>query len=65
MQSNIKLHAAKAAKNDEMYTRYKDIEIEMSMYSNYFRNKTVYCPCDNAYTSNFVKYFIVNFNNCI
>lgn len=60
------LHAARAAKNDEFYTRYEDIEREMNAYVEYnkdvFRDKVVLCPCDDPEWSNFTKYFVANFS---
>ena len=60
------LHAARAAKDDEFYTRYEDIEKEMNAYIEYdkdvFRDKTILCPCDDPEWSNFTKYFVANFN---
>lgn len=49
------------AKNgDEFYTRLQDIEKEMSKFN--FKNKIVYCNCDDPSFSNFYKYFKDNFN---
>lgn len=57
--------AAKAAKNDEFYTQYHDIEIEVNAYLEYdpdlFRNKTVLLPCDDPEWSNFTKFFAQKF----
>lgn len=44
---------------DEFYTRMRDIEKELTNYD--FRNKTVYCNCDDPSFSNFYKYFHDNF----
>lgn len=44
---NQNLTAAKVRKNDEFYTRYEDIEKELENYKEFFKDKTVYCPCDN------------------
>jgi len=56
---------AKREKNDEFYTRYYDVEKEVGAYLDYdpntFRDKTVYCNCDDPYESNFFKYFVLNF----
>ena len=45
------------AKNDEFYTQYYDIEIEIESYLDYnpdvFRGKTVLLPCDDPEWSNF------------
>lgn len=64
MRTNIgaNLNKAKKAQNDEFYTQLSDIEAELKHYKRFFKNKTIYCNCDNPYTSNFVKYFIINFN---
>lgn len=59
-QSNKTLHRASKKKNDEFYTRYSDIEKELSNYISQFRGQ-VYCNCDNPYESNFCKFFIINF----
>lgn len=61
MRTNSNLHAAKAAKNDEFYTRYEDIEKEMVHYTEHLKGKVVYCPCDDYRWSNFVRYFKNNF----
>lgn len=53
--TNDNLHKAKAAKNDEWYTRYEDIEAEIQHYD--LRGKWVYSPCDDYRVSNFVAYF--------
>ncbi len=63
--ANKNLTKAKAAKNDEFYTQYQDIQIEVEAYfefdPNTFREKTVYCNCDDPYESNFFRYFVLNF----
>jgi hypothetical protein len=60
--ANKNLHKAKSTKNDEFYTRFKDIDKEVENYSSKFKDKIVYCNCDDVYASNFAKYFILNFN---
>ncbi|MZR29666.1 DNA methyltransferase [Sneathiella sp. DP05] len=63
---NLGLTAAKTAKKDEFYTQYVDIQKEVEAYLEYdhdtFRDKTVYCNCDDPFESNFFKYFAANFN---
>lgn len=59
---NTNLQKAKDVKNDEFYTRYEDIEKEISHYIPHFENKTVLCNCDDPFESNFCKYFLRNFN---
>jgi len=60
------LNKAKKAKNDEFYTQYGDIQKEIEAYLEYspdvFRDKAVYCNCDDPYESNFFRYFVLNFN---
>lgn len=57
---------AKNAKNDEFYTQFNDIQKEIESYMEYnsdvFRNKVVYCNCDDPFESNFFRYFVLNFN---
>lgn len=64
--ANTNLGAAKAAKNDEFYTQYHDIEREVNAYLEYdpdvFRGKTILLPCDDPEWSNFTKYFAQNFD---
>jgi hypothetical protein len=55
------LDLAKYNKKDEFYTLYKDIDNELSLYTNCFKGKIVYCNCDNPKCSNFWKYFYNNF----
>ena len=55
------LTEAKANKKDEFYTQLKDIEKELAFYKEHFKNKTIYCNCDDPTKSNFVKYFLLNF----
>lgn len=63
---NQALSNAKAAKKDEFYTQYVDIQKEVEAYLEYdpdtFRDKVVYCNCDDPFESNFFKYFAANFN---
>ena len=56
------LAQAKDAKKDEFYTQLTDIEKELVHYREYFRDKVVFCNCDDPYESNFFKYFALNFN---
>jgi hypothetical protein len=64
--ANSNLANAKKAKNDEFYTQYNDIQKEIEAYlefnPNVFRNKVVYCNCDDPFESNFFRYFVLNFN---
>ena len=64
--ANKNLQSAKKAKNDEFYTQYGDIQKEIGAYLEYdpdvFRDKVVYCNCDDPFESNFFRYFVLNFN---
>lgn len=64
--ANSNLKEAKAAKNDEFYTQFHDIEAEMNAYIEYdpdvFRGKTVLLPCDDPEWSNFTRYFAAKFD---
>ena len=62
MAGNSNLHSAKNAKNDEFYTQLVDIENELKHYKQHFKDKVVYCNCDDPYESAFFKYFALNFN---
>ncbi len=55
------LKKAKKNKNDEFYTQLSDIESELKHYKTHFKNKIIFCNCDDARVSNFFKYFAVNF----
>jgi len=61
------LQLAKAAKIDEFYTQYQDIQKEIEKYIDYnpnvFREKVVYCNCDDPFESNFFKYFANKFKS--
>lgn len=59
---NKNLQKANQAKNDEFYTQLIDIEKELKHYKDQFRDKVVYCNCDDPFESNFFKYFAANFN---
>ena len=63
---NRNLSTAKAAKKDEFYTQYVDIQKEVEAYLEFdkdtFRGKVIYCNCDDPFESNFFKYFAANFN---
>lgn len=60
--ANKNLSAAKAAKNDEFYTELSEIQAELKNYKDKFVGKVVFCNCDDPFESNFVKYFLINFN---
>ena len=58
MAGNKNLTDARKAKNDEFYTQRADIEAELSHYEKHFRNKIVYCNCDDPEESEFWKFFV-------
>ena len=64
--ANSNLKEAKSAKNDEFYTQFHDIEIEMNAYleynANVFKGKTILLPCDDPEWSNFTKFFAAKFD---
>lgn len=59
--NNVKLRQAKDSKKDEFYTQLEDIERELRYYRNHFKDKVVYCNCDDPRVSNFFHYFSYNF----
>lgn len=59
--NNKLLQKAKKSKSDEFYTQLSDIESELKYYESHFKNKVVYCNCDDPRVSNFFKYFSSNF----
>jgi hypothetical protein len=61
MADNKNLHTASKEKNDEFYTQLSDIENELKHYKEHFKDKVVFCNCDDPEWSNFWKYFSLNF----
>ena len=59
--SNKNLHKASKAKKDEFYTQLSDIEKELGHYKKHFKNKIVFCNCDDPSVSNFFHYFSYKF----
>lgn len=55
------LTSAKTSKNDEFYTQLSDIERELKHYKNHFKDKVVFCNCDDPRISNFFHFFSYNF----
>ena len=62
MAVNANFHKAKSAKNDEFYTQLTDVEKELIHYTEHFRDKVIYCNCDEPQYSAFWKYFHLNFS---
>lgn len=61
MSANSNLHKAKDAKNDEFYTQLTDVAKELMHYKAHFKDKIVFCNCDDPTWSAFWKYFHLNF----
>lgn len=59
--ANTNLHKAKGAKNDEFYTQLTDVAKELMHYKAHFKDKIVFCNCDDPTWSAFWKYFHLNF----
>ena len=60
---NTNLNKAKSKVADDQYTQLIDIEKELKNYKKYFKNKVVYCNCDDPRVSNFFYYFSHNFEH--
>ncbi len=61
MAKNKSLSSAKNNKEDEFYTQLSDVEKELKHYKEHFKDKVVYCNCDDPRISNFFHYFSYNF----
>lgn len=59
--SNKNLQKANKEKNDEFYTQLNDINNELKHYKEHFKDKVVFCNCDDPRESNFFRYFALNF----
>ena len=60
--ANANLNKARVTKNDEFYTRLEDVSNELMHYKKYFKDKIVFCNCDDPKWSAFWKYFHLNFS---
>lgn len=60
--ANTNLQSAKAAKNDEFYTKFDDVQRELNYYKDQFKGKVVYCNCDDPAESAFADFFKLNFD---
>ena len=58
---NERLTEAKNNKKDEFYTQLSDIANELKHYRKHFKDKVVYCNCDDPRISNFFHFFSHNF----
>lgn len=61
MAANANLNKAKGAKNDEFYTQLADVSKELAYYKEHFKDKVVFCNCDDPTYSAFWEYFHLNF----
>ena len=61
MAGNDNLHMSKSGRQDEFYTKLSTIEDELKHYRPYFKDKIVFCNCDDPTWSNFWKFFQLNF----
>jgi len=77
MAGNENLHVSKSNREDEFYTQLSTIEDECQHYRQYFKDKVIFCNADDpaysddgldhfgdgqgGYTSNFFRYFMLNF----
>ena len=61
MDSKRTMAEARVNKKDEFYTKLSTIEKEVKHYKDHFKDKVVYLNCDDPLESNFVNYFLQNF----
>ena len=61
MAANTNLRKAEANANDEFYTQLTDVSKELMHYKQHFKDKIVFCNCDDPTWSAFWKYFHLNF----
>ena len=61
MAKNANLIRASKVKHDEFYTQIADIEREMKHYISHFKDKVIFCNCDDPEYSNFWRFFQLNF----
>ena len=60
--TSANLHRARKAKNDEFYTQLADVSKELMYYKGHFKDKIVFCNCDDPRWSAFWEYFHLNFS---
>jgi hypothetical protein len=63
IKQNSGLRTAQKAKKDEFYTRLEDIEKELRHYRHHFKDKVVFCNCDDPRVSNFFHFFSYSFEH--
>lgn len=59
---NISLLQARTKKNNEFFTRYEDVEKELSHYHEFLKDKSVICCCNDSEDGAFYSYFKNNFD---
>lgn len=57
-KARMQVYIKRKSKKDEFYTQFSDIENELKHYKNHFKNKVVYCNCDDPLASNFSNIFL-------
>lgn len=63
LKNNANLNNVKNAKTDDVSTRLEDIEKELNEYDPaVFKDKTIFCNCDDSTSSNFWIFFHMNFH---
>lgn len=60
--SKESLVVSKLGKNDEFYTQINDIENEVKKHKRHFKNKVIYCNCDDPRESKFYQHFMKKFD---
>ncbi len=56
------IHMVTHKRIEEFYTELEDIEKELFSYDNVFKDKIIYCNCDEPNNSNFFRFFATFFN---
>lgn len=59
---NRNMNEARKNKNDEFFTQYNDIEMELREYADCFRGKRVFCNCNDGAGSKFLEFFLTMFS---
>lgn len=62
LSKNGNLNVAKTVKNDEFYTQFSDVVAEFTYYKEHFKDRVIFCNCDDPVWSSFWKYFHVYFS---
>lgn len=61
--SNASLINARCKADNEYYTRYTDVDDELTHYASQLKGKSIYCNCDNPIKSQFVVWFVQHFRS--